>query len=42
MGLEMDKFHETIPQILTYNTLIWDWVRGHKEYLKIHQKAEKW
>ena len=41
MGLETDKFRETLPRILTHNTLIWEWVRGHKKYLKIRQKSQK-
>ena len=34
----MDKFRETLPQILAHNTLLWEWVRGHK---KIPQNSPK-
>ena len=37
----MDKFRETILRILAHNTLIWEWFRGHKKYLKIRQKWRK-
>ena len=27
---------------VVYSTLIWEWIRGHKKYLKIHQKGQEW
>ena len=43
-GLETDEFRETIHQILAHNTLIWEWVRGHKnaaKFAKIMKMVKK-